>query len=143
MSPNADTLLAELESLGVRLEVDGDRLRYDAPRGAMTPELLTRLREAKHHLLDALLRYETQPHGGGSRCSVASQEHPVRSPGEPAPRELSFAERVATGYVNPGWTAASWAERLEYLAGRCAEDHPAHAAELRRWAANVRKGAGR
>ncbi len=43
-------LLAELARLGVRLEADGERLRY-APRAALTPELAEPLREHKPALL--------------------------------------------------------------------------------------------
>lgn len=43
-------LLAELARLGVRLEADGERLRY-APRAALTPELAERLREHKPAVL--------------------------------------------------------------------------------------------
>lgn len=63
--------------------------------------------------------------------------HPPASPGDSAPRELSFAERVATGCVNAGWSAAGWATRLDYLAGRCEADHPALAAQYRTWANNI------
>jgi hypothetical protein len=47
-------LLSELDRLGVRLEADGDRLRY-SPRSALTPELFARLKAHKAELL-ALLR---------------------------------------------------------------------------------------
>src|SRR5262249_44641314 len=47
-------LLVELAKLGIRLEVDGDRLRYH-PRSAVTPALAERLKAHKNELL-AILR---------------------------------------------------------------------------------------
>lgn len=46
----AAELLAEVGRLGIRLEVDGDRLRY-WPQGAMTAELAARLKADKSALL--------------------------------------------------------------------------------------------
>lgn len=43
-------LLAELEALGVALHGSGERLRYDAPRSVLAPELLDRLREHRWEL---------------------------------------------------------------------------------------------
>jgi hypothetical protein len=51
--------------------------------------------------------------------------------------ELSLAERVESGYVNPGWTPTAWAARLRQLADRCEALRPELAATYRRWAANV------
>ena len=44
-------LLQRLHDAGVILKVDGNRLRYRAPRGAMTPELRAALVERKPDLL--------------------------------------------------------------------------------------------
>ena len=49
----ATELLADLDRRGVRLEARGDRLRY-APRSALTPELVERLRSHKTELLAVL-----------------------------------------------------------------------------------------
>lgn len=46
-------------------------------------------------------------------------------------------QKVAQGYVNPGWTPAAWAANLRRLAGRCETDHPDRARGLRTWADNV------
>jgi TubC N-terminal docking domain len=51
---SAAELLADLDRLGIRLEADGDRLRYH-PRSALTPELLDRLKAGKADVL-AILR---------------------------------------------------------------------------------------
>jgi len=47
-------LLLDLGRVGIRLEADGERLRY-CPRSALTPDLLDRLKAHKAELL-ALLR---------------------------------------------------------------------------------------
>lgn len=54
MSAPVDDLLADLASRGVRLWADGDRIRYDAPRTAMTPELISRIRLHRNELLVAV-----------------------------------------------------------------------------------------
>lgn len=46
-------LLLGLGRLGIRLEADGERLRY-RPRSALTPDLLARLKEHKAELLAML-----------------------------------------------------------------------------------------
>jgi pyochelin synthetase len=48
---NAPELLAELQGRGMRLEAIGGRLRYDAPKGALTPELRRAMAEHKAELL--------------------------------------------------------------------------------------------
>jgi amino acid adenylation domain-containing protein len=47
-------LLAHLRELDVRLWADGERLRFDAPRGAFTPELHAELTRRKGALLELL-----------------------------------------------------------------------------------------
>ncbi len=64
---------------------------------------------------------------------------PAKQGRRSAPRELSLAERVERGYVNPGWSPWAWAARLRQLAERCAALRPELAAAYRRWAANVEK----
>ena len=51
---SAAELLLDLGRLGIRLEADGERLRY-CPRSALTPDLLARLKAYKIELL-AMLR---------------------------------------------------------------------------------------
>ena len=53
---NALDLLADLRSLGVRLVPDGDQLRWRAPRGVLTSELLGQLRDRKADGLAELRR---------------------------------------------------------------------------------------
>lgn len=54
----AAALLADLRRRGVELRAEGDRLRWRAPRGAVTPADLARLRAAKAELLRALAQDE-------------------------------------------------------------------------------------
>jgi pyochelin synthetase len=53
---SAMRLLDDLGRLGVQVWAEGDLLRYRAPRGALTPGLLDRLRKGKTELLDLLRR---------------------------------------------------------------------------------------
>ncbi|MEM6252550.1 MAG: thioester reductase domain-containing protein [Cyanobacteria bacterium P01_D01_bin.156] len=60
-SMTADTLtpfLAQLQSLDIRLWMDGDTLRCNAPKGALTPELTIKLKEHKPEII-ALLKNTT------------------------------------------------------------------------------------
>jgi hypothetical protein len=52
MTPQA--LLEELDRLDIKVWVSGEKLSYDAPRGAVTPELLARIKECKPELLAQL-----------------------------------------------------------------------------------------
>gem|GEM_PF-5964999 len=56
-SGRVKTLLAELRSAGVILSIEGDRLAYDAPAGAITDDRCCRMRADRDGLL-ALLRPE-------------------------------------------------------------------------------------
>ena len=51
---SAAELLTELQTQGVQITADGDRLRIRAPRGTMTPELRERLAKSKPDILAAL-----------------------------------------------------------------------------------------
>ena len=53
---SALALLARFQSLDIRVWVERDQLRYRAPKGRMTPDLLDHLREHR----DDLLRYLSQ-----------------------------------------------------------------------------------
>lgn len=59
-------LLAELSRRGVRLSARGDRLRYEAPPGALTPGLLETMRKCKPDLL-RLLTAEARGFTRGAR----------------------------------------------------------------------------
>ncbi|HRI48541.1 MAG TPA: amino acid adenylation domain-containing protein [Pseudomonadota bacterium] len=82
-------LLTELRQRGVKLWRDGDRLRFEAPPGAMTPALQERLRLHKPELL-ALL--PARPDQAAAAARAATHE-----PIQPTPRAgelpLSFAQQ--------------------------------------------------
>ncbi|MEV7612194.1 amino acid adenylation domain-containing protein [Streptomyces sp. NPDC089799] len=61
---NANDLLEEFSSAGIRLWREGDRLRFRAPRGVMTDERLAGLRRAKAELLDLVPAAEPAPEEG-------------------------------------------------------------------------------
>ena len=69
---NPATLLSDLRRRGVELTAEGDRLRYRAPRGVLSPELLADLRSHKRELLAELTQCED------------SAEAAARKPGVPA-----------------------------------------------------------
>jgi amino acid adenylation domain-containing protein/FkbM family methyltransferase len=75
-------LLSYLRRQGVRLWVEGERLRYSAPQGALTPDLLARIAERKAEIIAFLRR---------------AAAHPAAPPIQPVPREgvlpLSFAQQ--------------------------------------------------
>jgi hypothetical protein len=50
----ASDLLVFIRSLGIELQVDGDKLHYHAPRGTMTPELRATIVEHKAALIEML-----------------------------------------------------------------------------------------
>jgi hypothetical protein len=50
------SLLATLKEKDVRLELLDNNLKIDAPRGALTPELINRLKEKKQEIIDFLRR---------------------------------------------------------------------------------------
>jgi hypothetical protein len=72
---SAAELLAELESCGVVLEVAGDRLRFDAPKGALTPELRKAMAQQKAELM-ALLA--PPPSVGTDAADMAAMERDER-----------------------------------------------------------------
>lgn len=52
--PTLDTLLSELRQLEIRLWIEGDRLRYKAAPGTLTPELLAQIRDRKAEIVEFL-----------------------------------------------------------------------------------------
>ena len=51
---SAQELLTDLQSKGIQITADGDRLKIKAPRGTVTPELRERLAAHKPDILAAL-----------------------------------------------------------------------------------------
>ena len=57
---NAKNLLARLRKLGIEVWADGQWLRYNAPKGALTPDLRTELANHKSEILALLTDSDTQ-----------------------------------------------------------------------------------
>ena len=100
---NTATLLHELEERGVRFEAEDGRLRYHAPAGVLTPEIIDELRARKTELL-ALLVSSEPPDLHESRDLAAAWRGAVRELGDLAGYpHLPFKPGHA---VAPG--AANW-----------------------------------
>ncbi len=69
----AAALIEELTQLGVTLTVDGDLLRYRAPRSMITPELKELLAERKAEIIAALTAGEY----GRGRPSLENASRPI------------------------------------------------------------------
>lgn len=89
-------LLAQLESLDVRLQTESGRLRYSAPPGVLTPEWLARIAAAKEGLIEVL---------GQKAADLAFDEAPIprqpRSQGLPlssAQQRFWFVDRLQQGH---------------------------------------------
>jgi hypothetical protein len=75
----APALLAELARRGVILQSDGERLRYDAPRGAVA-DLLPALARFKPALLEL-----AAPQSSSTSSAPAAPEAPAPEPATPSP----------------------------------------------------------
>ena len=80
-------ILDELSSLGIELEVDGDRLLC-RPASLLTADLRARIRAEKEELLRALRGQETphSPFNGLPEIETAPILPQIRSPGKPPQR---------------------------------------------------------
>ncbi|MEM9174224.1 MAG: thioester reductase domain-containing protein [Myxococcota bacterium] len=85
-------LLARLESLDVRLQVDGEQLRVNAPKGALTDELKTALREHKATIV-ALI--------SGGRAPETEAGATEREPTTEWSRDVHLAADLAIADVAP------------------------------------------
>ena len=73
-----------IQARDIRLMVDGDQLRYDAPAGAVTAEVMTLLRQHKPGLL-ALLQQGAEPSAAHTAETCTHQEHVPPPPPPPYP----------------------------------------------------------
>ncbi len=64
MSESAQQLIADLENRGIRLLADGGRLILDAPKGALTPQEVERIRAHKAGIMALLTRPGRHDHDG-------------------------------------------------------------------------------
>ena len=89
----ASELLQQLRSIGVQLALDGETLKLNAPKGALTVELQAQLREAKPQILE-LLR-EMRGHGGlAGAAPIARVERRPRMPLSLAQQRLWFLYKM-------------------------------------------------
>lgn len=82
---SAYELLTSLNDLGVRLWVEGDGLRYSAPKGALTPDLVARLRAEKADLIAFLRRAQS--------AVPAARTTSIPRAGRERPLPLSYAQQ--------------------------------------------------
>ncbi len=53
--------LAKLRSLGIKVSSEGGALRYKAPKGTLTPDLIAELRSRKAEIIEFLNQFDTAP----------------------------------------------------------------------------------
>ncbi len=122
---NSIELIAELDRLGIRIEADGDKLRY-SPRSAMTPDLVEGM---KTHKAELLVIMQPEAHN-----DVAGWDDAIEPP-DPCPKcgTLELWQSVAGDPF--GQTPGTW---------RCVRcDPPTTARRLRELAVRLRKQAPR
>ncbi|MBP2479436.1 hypothetical protein JOF53_008308 [Crossiella equi] len=99
-----EALLRRLRELDVRLSAAGEVLRYDAPRAALTPELLAELKAHKAALL---------AHLSGGPVSMQQEAMAGAAATAPAPQVYNVATRLTfTGRVDPAALATALTELL-------------------------------
>lgn len=115
-------LLQELRSRGVRLAVNGDRLRITAPAGTVTAEI----REAISRNKPALIALMAKP---------AERVDPPL----PTSRFRYKDGDMDFGDICAGWSPQSWSSELRRMADRCDEYRPDIATYYRDWAADIER----
>jgi amino acid adenylation domain-containing protein len=91
--PGAAALLVRLAALDVRVALDGDKLRVNAPKGALTPELRDQNKEMRDQLIDELAHVR----GAGAAQVVRPIPRTGRLPVSSAQQRLWFLERIEPG----------------------------------------------
>ena len=99
----AQDLVETLRRAGIELVVCGDRLRVEAPRGAVTPEVLAQLQEHKAMVIAELARRACWP----SESIVAQ-----RNFGVPEARLYPFLSRRVETPAGPGQLLQVFSERV-------------------------------
>lgn len=83
-----ESLLAELRDHGIITHADGDRIRLDAPPGAMTPGLLSAVKSFKSELLELFPETANASKADAEfdrfeRVAVPARDGGLRDPAEP------------------------------------------------------------
>lgn len=74
---SAQDLLAELARLDVKVKAGGGNLSYDAPKGTVTPSLLSRLKEHKAEILSLLKTPPAATEDRVTRDTTEIPKHPA------------------------------------------------------------------
>jgi hypothetical protein len=98
IEPALADFLAELNRKNIQLWVEGDALRYKAPKGEMTPEILNFLKERKAELIRNLLDWRP--------------DAPTETPGSAA---TIFYEAIPAAPVQPAYPLSSAQKRMFML----------------------------
>jgi TubC N-terminal docking domain len=87
-------ILSEVRNCGVRLSVEGEGLRYRAPRGALTPQLRQALTESKADIINALLTGEGRKQSNAAKSELGTLEDnlPLRGSSRPTSTDLAAGE---------------------------------------------------
>jgi len=91
MTEPVRTLIDECTRRGIHLEPAGDKLRYKAPKGALTPDLVAELKRHKPKILEAL----SQPPANDNAPDLSAVERWLDQIGETNPKERARVMEAA------------------------------------------------
>ena len=94
---NATSLLSDIQARGVHLEVEAGALKYRAPKGAITPDLLASLKAHKADLIAVLSAHQRETE------LIDWNDHPDTPPATPFSRET--IQDIKAGKAVPVWSA--------------------------------------
>ena len=116
MSVDTNEVLDSLSDLGIELWVEGDQLRYRAPKGALTAELRSKLRRHKAELLEAL-----QAYGSNERNAV---QQVVQTEGVQTPQFVQATTERRAGQSKSKFSLFD--EKRAKAAALPQQDQPSH-----------------
>lgn len=97
---NAMTLLDTLQTRGVVLTLNGDKIAYEAPAGVVDSGVLNELRRLKPELLELLSQPIAGNAGTENECSTAPREFAVRDAYCPVEAAHYAAKEFRAGRIN-------------------------------------------